>query len=126
MYQMLLITLGGAAGTLARYLTGLALLRLSLRTAFPLGTLAVNSVGCLLMGLLQGLFLSRVPLREEYRFAILIGVLGGYTTFSSFAWDTLVLFSKGQYARGAAYFLANNAIGLAAVVAGYRLMSRQS
>ncbi len=119
LHRLLLIALGGALGTLARYGTAHALLPASERSGLPLGTLCVNIVGCFVIGLLQGLFLDRWILREEYRLALIVGFLGGYTTFSAFGWDSYRLLAERQFARFALYVMASNAIGIAAVVLGY-------
>jgi CrcB protein len=118
MWKLLWIAIGGAVGTLARYETGTALARFSAR--FPFGTLAVNLIGCFIMGYLQGLFLDRV-IKPELRLALLVGFLGGYTTFSSFGWETTAFLHDGQYARAAMNFLANNVIGIGLVLVGYAL-----
>src|SRR5688500_4229140 len=119
MLKLLLIAAGGAAGTLARYGTSVALSRAGARAAFPLGTLAVNLLGCLLIGYLNGLFLERVNLRAEYRAMLLVGFLGGYTTFSAFGWEVGEMLRAAQYARAVAYLLLSNVLGVALVVAGY-------
>jgi fluoride exporter len=118
--NLLLIAIGGAVGSAARYATGTLLLRPTERAAFPFGTLVVNVVGCLLIGYLQGL-ISDGLLRAEYRFLLVIGFLGGYTTFSTFGWETAAFLRDGQYARAAAYVLGNNVGGVLLVVVGYAL-----
>jgi fluoride exporter len=120
MLRMLLIALGGAVGSIARYGTGTLLLSPTERTGFPWGTLAVNLVGCLLIGYLNGLITDGL-LRAEYRFLVVIGFLGGYTTFSSFGWETAALLRDGQYARAIFYVLGNNVTGVLLVVLGYAL-----
>jgi len=120
MINLLLIALGGAVGSVARYGTGTLLLRLTERTLFPWGTLAVNLVGCLIVGYLNGLLADRL-IRPEYRFLLVIGFLGGYTTFSTFGWEAAAFLRDAQYVRATAYLLANNFLGLVLVVIGYRL-----
>jgi CrcB protein len=120
MFKLLLIALGGAIGTLARYGTGAVLAIPTGRSEFPLGTLAVNLLGCLVMGLLQGVFSERV-VPQQYRQALLVGVLGGYTTFSSFGWDTTAFLNNRQWGLAALNIAANNAIGIPLVLAGYFL-----
>ena len=90
MYRILLIFTGGGSGSVLRYLVEGWLQRLW-GTSFPFGTIVVNLSGCLIIGLLGGLFFGPRPINVDYRFAILTGVLGGYTTFSTFAWETLQL-----------------------------------
>lgn len=121
MFKLLLIALAGAAGTLARYGTGTALANLSGRWLFPFGTLAVNLLGCFLIGLFQGLFLERAAIRSEYQVAILGGFLGGYTTFSSFAWETSGFIDDGQWGRAMMNIILNNVLGIILVLVGFRL-----
>lgn len=121
MLKLLLIAAGGAVGTLARYGTGTLMLPLLDRYRFPFGTLTANLVGCLLIGLLQGLYLDRAWIRPEYQVALVVGVLGGYTTFSSYGWETFSFLNDGQFARATANLLLNNVLGLFLVFAGYKL-----
>jgi CrcB protein len=116
--KWLLIALGGAFGSVARYGTGTLLLRATEKTLFPWGTLAVNLVGCLLIGYLNGLLDDRL-IRPEYRFLLVIGVLGGYTTFSTFGWESAAMLRERQYLFAALYILGNNVIGIALVMLGY-------
>jgi CrcB protein len=115
-----LIGLGGALGSIARYL--LSLWIQPDRTAFPLGTLIVNVTGCLAIGILGALFYGpSYDNRPEYRAFFLVGILGGYTTFSSFGRETITLITQHQYTHAAAYILLSNFLGLAAVWVGVRI-----
>ena len=118
--KWVLIGLGGAIGSVARFGTGSLLLRLTERTLFPWGTLAVNLLGCLLIGYLNGLLDDRL-IRPEYRFLAVVGFLGGYTTFSTFGWETAAFLRERQYFAAAAYVLANNVVGVLLVAVGYGL-----
>src|SRR5213083_3031990 len=120
MLKLLLIALGGAVGTLARFWTGTLLLGATEKTGFAWGTLTANLLGCLLIGYLNGLFTDRL-VRPEYRLAITVGFLGGYTTFSSYGWESASLFREREWLFAGAYILANNVIGIALVVVGYGL-----
>jgi CrcB protein len=122
--KLVLIAAGGAVGTLARYGTSSALIRVTERVGFPFGTLAVNLVGCFLIGYLNGLFLERLTVRPEYRLMLIVGFLGGYTTFSSFGWETASLLRDQQYARATVNLLVSNVLGIALVVLGYGLGRR--
>lgn len=93
--QLLAIALGGSVGAVARFLVANGIYDL-LGRGFPHGTLFVNVSGCFLMGLLTELMLQRFAVAVEYRAAILIGFLGAYTTFSTFALETLYLFEEGS------------------------------
>ncbi len=90
------IALGGAIGSVLRYLiyTRIDSMHMS---AFPLGILVVNVVGSFLIGYLTWSLVQHSQLSEEYRSAILIGLLGGFTTFSSFAYSSVDYFMTGQY-----------------------------
>ena len=113
------VALGGALGSLGRYGLQLASLRV-MGPAFPVGTLALNVLGCLAMGLLF-VWLTE---RGLMRFAPLLitGILGGFTTFSAFSLDAFLLWEKGQMVGAAGYVLASVLLSLAAVGAGVWLM----
>ncbi len=91
------------------------------RDAFPLGTMVVNLTGCFTAGLLAALFAGPWPIREEYRTAILVGVLGGYTTFSAFGRETMTLVEQRQWTMAGANVVLSVALGLAGVWAGTRV-----
>ena len=116
--QLLWVSLGGALGSGARYLVSLLVQR-SLGTAFPVATLAVNVAGCFLLGLLMQLVLSADLPRPPLRGALAAGVLGGFTTYSTFSYESLRLFQSGQTALGALYVTATLAGGFAGCLAGF-------
>ncbi len=122
MWTWTLIVLGGALGTGLRYgLAGLSQ-RLSPGT-FPVGTLTVNVLGCLAIGLLAAWFSvsqAGADIREEVQLALLVGVLGGFTTFSSFGLETLRLMHGGQTGQALLYVFLSNGLGLLAVWIGWR------
>ena len=93
MTQILAIAAGGAAGALLRYWTSVSVHSL-LGQEFPYGTLTVNVVGSLLMGFLYILLVERMILSAEWRAVLLIGLLGAFTTFSTFSLETLNLFEQ--------------------------------
>lgn len=95
MHQLIAIALGGSAGAIMRFLVANGIYGL-LGRGFPHGTLFVNVVGSLLMGFLTELMVNRFALAVEYRAAILVGFLGAFTTFSTFALETLFLFEAGN------------------------------
>jgi len=86
--------------------------------AFPYGTFLVNVSGCFVIGLFLALIGSRVDVDPLWRLFFATGFLGGYTTFSSYAWETLVLADAGAWARAGAYVLGSNAVGLLGVWLG--------
>lgn len=120
MKQLLLIFVAGGCGSLMRYsVTGWAQ-RLSSGT-FPVGTLLVNILGCAAIGFLTPLLTGPVLVREEYRIALLIGLLGGFTTFSTYGWETVSLIDDGQRWMALANIFASNMFGLAAAWVASRL-----
>lgn len=116
MPPLLLVMAGGALGSAARYLTGRVALS-ALGPNLPYGTLAVNLIGGLLMGLLAG-GLARVGGTENWRLFLGIGVLGGFTTFSSFSLDVVTLIERGAAATAALYVLVSVVGAIAALFAG--------
>ncbi|HET9512405.1 MAG TPA: fluoride efflux transporter CrcB [Gemmatimonadales bacterium] len=115
--MVLLVAAGGAVGAVLRYgLSGLVQGRTG--PVFPYGTLAVNVVGCLLMGVISELAESRGALEPGTRALITVGVLGGFTTFSAFGNETLNLLRDGERALAAGNIAANLILALAAVWAG--------
>lgn len=123
MLKLLLVFLGAGLGGSARYLIGLAFHTFA-PSAFPWPTLLINVTGCFAIGLLVTLFDGPVPVREDLRLALTVGLLGGYTTFSSFGKETMTLVLDHKWAMACLYVLLSNAMGLAAVFAGAALATR--
>ena len=119
----LAVALGGALGSLARHgVNHLVHVRWA-TTRFPLGTVIVNLVGCFVIGLLAGLIASeRVALRAHWREFVFVGLLGGFTTFSAFGLDTLVL-SRTTPPQAALNVAVQVVGGMAVVWVGYQLGS---
>ena len=117
MQKLLLAGLGGFIGSAARYSIGIALVRTSAALTFPLATLLVNVLGSFLIGLLLALPM-RMMLSDDARVFLVVGVLGGFTTFSSFSADTLQLWRDAGAARAGLNVLLNVAVCLLAVYAG--------
>lgn len=115
-----MIAAGGASGALLRYAIS-GWVQTMTNGSFPAGTLLVNVLGSALFGLAAAFFAGPNLVREEYRVALLVGVLGAFTTFSTFGWETLVLVRAGQLGYAATNILLSNGIGLGAVWLGYRL-----
>ena len=113
MTPLISVAIGGALGASARYLTGLAALRL-LGAGFPWGTMTVNVVGSFLMGVLF------VVLPQGGRLSPLVmtGLLGGFTTFSAFSLDAVTLYDKGAAGLAAVYVLASVIFSIAALIGG--------
>jgi CrcB protein len=102
MKMVLMVALGGAIGASGRYMVGVLATRL-LGINFPWGTLVVNIAGSFLMGVLVSLLALRFSVGNEVRAFLAIGVLGGFTTFSSFALDVVYLYEKKQYLASMSY-----------------------
>lgn len=117
LHKFLVISLGGVLGANARYWASGVGHRLFGPT-FPYGTLLVNLTGCFGIGLLMTLFLEHFTISPMSRLFLVVGVLGGYTTFSAFGWETYALIADGQAAQALANTLAQVVGGLAAVWAG--------
>jgi fluoride exporter len=121
--RLLLIALFGAIGTLSRYgLQGIVQIRSA--SAFPYGTLLVNLSGCFLLGLIGQFTLNRLVISPDWRVAIAVGFFGGYTTFSSFGWETAKMLEDGEWLRASTYVAASVVVGLLLSVAGIRLANR--
>lgn len=113
------LALGGAAGTIGRYLVSTAV---SQRMAVaPAGTFVANVTGSLLIGFLAVIFDEHVELPPDLRRSVIIGVLGGYTTFSTLAYDTARYMEAGELARAAVNAFGSLAAGVIAVFVGMAL-----
>lgn len=121
MRNLLLVGAGGFLGSVVRYKMSGLVLHASGAARFPLATLVVNVTGCLLIGLLAGLAESANTLSPAARLFLLTGFLGGYTTFSAFAYETYALGREQAFASAALNIGAQVALGLLAVLAGHRL-----
>jgi CrcB protein len=121
--RLLWIAVFGAAGTLARYgLQGFVQIRSG--GTFPSGTLLINLTGCFLLALTYQLMINRMGISPELRIAIGVGFFGGYTTFSSFGWETAKMLEEGAFLPAAAYVSASVIIGLLLSLAGIRLANQ--
>jgi CrcB protein len=118
MHAVLLVGAGGAIGAMGRYGVGVATGRV-LPLSFPYGTLLVNVAGSLLMGVLVGLLARFTPdWQNEARLFLAVGVLGGFTTFSSFSLDTIVLVERGALLQAAFYVAASVILSILALYCG--------
>ena len=121
--RIALIAIFGAIGTLARYgLQGVVQIRLG--GTFPYGTLLVNLTGCFLLGLIGQFTMNRMVISPDWRIAIAVGFFGGYTTFSSFGWETAKLLEEGAWLPASTYVVASVVAGLLLSVAGIRLANK--
>lgn len=113
--SVLYVALGGALGSISRYLLGAWTLTLGKNIDFPYGTLAVNLIGCFVIGFLSQLMETRSSFTAEARAFIFIGLLGGFTTFSAFGNDTINLLHEGRMFHALANVAANVIVGLALI-----------
>ncbi|NLX21877.1 MAG: fluoride efflux transporter CrcB [Phycisphaerae bacterium] len=123
MTRILLIALGGGLGSVLRYLMA-GWTQSFVAGPFPVGTMAVNVSGCLIIGFANYLFSGPMPIQPEYRIGLTIGLLGGYTTFSTFGWETIALVNDGQGWRALGNVLLSVGLGLLGVWLGCRLAQR--
>ena len=120
MQRLIFIGLAGFVGTLARFgLSEIASRRLG--TSFPIGTLTVNIIGCFLAGFLFYAVQERTTVSETVRLAIVVGFLGGFTTFSAFGVQTFALFKNGEVGLGLLNVAISNVFGIAVVWVGYSI-----
>ena len=113
----LIVFLGAGIGGAGRHGVNVLAARL-FGTAFPAGTLAINVLGCLLMGLIAGIFAFRGHLPQEMRLFLTTGILGGFTTFSAFSLDAALLWERGEAGLAALYVGASVIFSLLAVAVG--------
>jgi CrcB protein len=116
----LIVFIGAGLGGAGRHGVNVLSARL-LGAGFPAGTLVINVVGCLLMGLIAGIFAFRGHLPQEMRLFLTTGILGGFTTFSAFSLDAAVLWERGETGLAVVYVVASVVLSLVAVAAGLAL-----
>ncbi len=121
MTKILLVATGGAIGAVSRYLLGRWIQSL-VDSEFPYGTLLVNLLGCFLIGVIMTLVEDRQFFRVEARLFLVTGILGGFTTFSSFGYETMEFLRAGDSRSALANISANVVVGLASVLAGRALV----
>jgi CrcB protein len=120
--DLLFVGAGGFLGAVSRYVLAGIVHQLRPFSTFPAGTLVVNVVGCLVVGLLGGLGESR-HIGHETRLFVFFGIIGGFTTFSAFGYETLALLRDGEHARAALNVGLHLLLGLGGVWAGYAIGS---
>jgi CrcB protein len=123
MKQMLIVGLGGFAGSIARYKVGGMILHHSASWRFPLSTFAVNLAGCFVIGALAALVEQRDYFSADTRLFLFTGLLGGFTTFSALAYEGVFLLRRGEIVVAGAYALLSVIGGLAAVWLALKLFS---
>ena len=119
--SILLVGVGGFVGSVARYLVAI-LFSSQVSSVFPFATLTVNIVGCFLIGILFALSDRGNVLSPEWRILLTTGFCGGFTTFSTFSYESLRLMQDGEYLYLAAYVFVSVFVGLAATYVGITLV----
>ncbi len=122
MSKILAVAAGGAIGSLGRYTIALLAEKTS-SINFPLGTFTVNIIGSFIIGIFWSYF-DRLNISNEFRLFLFTGFLGGFTTFSTFARESVQFFKAGEPYHGLAYILISNILGLAMVGCGFYLSQR--
>jgi CrcB protein len=121
MMKLLMVGMGGFAGSICRYMISSASHRLFNDPFFPYGTLTVNVMGCLLIGLLGGLSETRQVFSPEIRAMILIGFLGGFTTFSTFGYEIFTVARDGQMGSALINLMLHLVLGFGSVWLGFSM-----
>jgi fluoride exporter len=117
----LIVFLGGGLGAALRHGVNMAAARL-LGTAFPYGTLAINILGSLAMGLIAEFFALKSGLPQHWRLFLTTGILGGFTTFSAFSLEAALLYERGEVAGAAIYVVASVVLAISALFAGMAIV----
>jgi CrcB protein len=126
MKDIALVAIGGGLGAVARWMLSGAILHHAVAWRFPVGTFAVNTIGCLAAGVLAGLITKHDLFSPAARLFLLTGLLGGFTTFSAFGVECLYLLRRGEYAMMALYALLSVAAALAGLLLAFRLVPAQA
>lgn len=129
MIKLLLVFVGGGIGASLRYGAGALVAHLTPADAdtphwlgmYPVATLLVNLLGCGLIGLAWGLLVKPEAGNEALRLALIVGVLGGFTTFSAFGWEMMDLINAGRIGTAVVYALASVVVGLVCVWSGHSI-----
>ena len=115
--NLVLIAMGGALGAVSRFLVGNVVSKLT-HSSLPWGTFSINILGCLFMGFLMTVIMERELLPAAWRLFLCVGLLGGFTTFSSFGYEALMLLMEGALVQSFAYAAGSVLLGLAAAYIG--------
>ncbi len=121
MYKLLLVGIGGFFGSILRYLTSGLVQRIWGKSYFPYGTLAVNILGCFLIGFLSGFSENRQIFNPEARMLIFVGFLGSFTTFATFGYDVFNLARGGEFISFSSNLLFHFVMGIGSVWFGYSI-----
>jgi fluoride exporter len=120
--ELVSIAIGGAIGSVLRFLLSSWIQGRVQNRFFPWGILTVNLIGCFCIGILYGILIEHFKIGAIIRSGIFIGLLGGFTTFSSFSIDVVQLFSSDSYGSAFSYIFASVVLGIAATFLGLKLV----
>lgn len=123
MSRYIFVMLGGSLGAVSRFIVGTFVLKFH-SSLFPLGTFLINVTGSFLIGLLMMFFLNRPSIHANWRLFLVTGILGGYTTFSSFEWETLMALRGGAGMAALLNITLSVGLGLAGVWIGAAISTR--
>lgn len=119
MLSLMYVAVGGAVGAMSRYLLVTLITRLAVASDFPYGTLAVNILGSLLMGIWIGCMATMMPSRaKDLHLLFAVGALGGFTTFSAFSVDVFLLLERGMQTQAVVYVVSSVIVSVLALIAG--------
>ena len=121
-----LVGFGGAVGSIARWQMSSLILRNTLDWRFPLGTLIVNILGCLIIGLLAGLAVKENYFTNEMRLLLFTGLMGGFTTFSSFGLETFYLLKRGEYLMASSNIVLSVTLGMFVLILGFNVIREKT
>ena len=121
--DILFVGIGGGIGSIMRFLTSRFMARLVAAQWLFLGTLAANLIGCFLIGILSGWMLSHMPDNQPFRLLFIVGFCGGYTTFSTFAFENYRLIEMNQWGILLIYLTVSVVLGIIAVWLGMKIVS---
>lgn len=121
MKSVLIVALGGAIGSVLRYLLSAWTLHHAVNWRFPIGTFAVNIIGCLMVGILAGLIVKHHFFSPEVRLFLFTGIAGGFTTFSAFGMETFYLLRRDEVLIAGSYVISSVVVGLVVLWVGFSL-----
>ena len=118
--EILIVGVGSFAGGVLRYILSVGLSKLGRLWAFPIGIMVINILGCFLIGVLYGYFKSKATTDPVLPLLLMTGVLGGFTTFSTFSFETVQLLQQNEWLKAALYVVGSVGLGVVACYLGMR------